>query len=66
MTKNKILNWLVLAILAIYVISPADLLPGPVDDILAILLYLVSNKNSFKIGKKNDEIEVIDVEGREI
>lgn len=66
MTNNKILNGLILAILVIYVVSPADLLPGPVDDVIAILLYLASNKNSFKIGKKNDDIEVVDVDGRDI
>ncbi len=66
MTNNKILNGLILAILVIYVVSPADLLPGPVDDVIAILLYLASNKNNFKIGKKNDDIEVVDVDGRDI
>ena len=44
MSDNRILKWLVLAILVVYVVSPADLLPGPVDDVIAILLYLAANK----------------------
>lgn len=66
MKNNKILNLLVLAILVIYVASPADFLPGPVDDVIAILLYLAANKRDFRIGKKNDDVEVLDVDGREI
>ena len=69
MNDNKIVKWLVLAILVICVVSPADLMPGPVDDIIAILLYLATNKSDFRIGKKNNDkqtIEVIDVDGKEI
>ncbi len=66
MNDNKILKWLVLAILLIYVVSPADLLPGPVDDVVAILLYLATNKRDLRIGKKNDDATVIDIDGREI
>ena len=66
MGDNKMLKWLVLAILVIYVVSPADLLPGPVDDVIAILLYLAANKRNQRISKKNDEATVIDVDGREI
>ena len=66
MSDNKIMKWLVLAILVVYVVSPADLLPGPVDDVIAILLYLAANKRDLRIGKKNDDVEVIDVDGKEI
>ena len=66
MNDNEIMKWLVLAILVVYVVSPADLLPGPVDDVIAILLYLAANKRDLRIGKKNDDVEVIDVDGREI
>ena len=66
MSDNKILKWLVLAILVVYVVSPADLLPGPVDDVIAILLYLAANKSDLRISKKNDDVTVIDVDGREI
>ena len=66
MSDKKLLKWLVLAILVIYVVSPADLLPGPVDDVIAILLYLAANKRDLRISKKNDEATVIDADGREI
>ena len=66
MSDNKILKWLVLAILVVYVVSPADLLPGPADDVIAILLYLTANKRDLRISKKNDDVEVIDVDGRGI
>ncbi len=66
MSNNKILNWLILAILAIYVVSPADLLPGPVDDVIAVLLYLAANKRDFRIGKKDSDVEVLDADGKEI
>ena len=66
MSDNKILKWLGLAILVVYVVSPADLLPGPVDDVIAILSYLAANKRDLRISKKNDDVEVIDVDGKEI
>ena len=65
MNERKIIKWLILAILVLYVVSPADLLPGPVDDLIAILLYLAGNKRDL-IGKKNDDANVIDVDGKDI
>ena len=65
MNERKILKWLILAILVLYVVSPADLLPGPVDDLIAILLYLAGNKRDL-IGKKNDDPNVVDVDGKDI
>lgn len=67
--NNKFVKGFLFALLMVYVISPADLAPGPVDDILALLIYLAANKKQFgldKIGKKNEDIEVLDVDGREI
>ena len=44
-----------------------DFVPGPVDDILAVLLYLAANKNKLALDKRDDErIEVIDADGTEI
>ncbi|MBQ4219745.1 MAG: hypothetical protein II666_09370 [Butyrivibrio sp.] len=65
MNERKIIKWLILAILVLYVVSPADLLPGPVDDLIAILLYLAGNKRDL-IGKKNDDANVVDVDGKDI
>ena len=66
MRDKKIFKWLIIALLAFYVVSPADLLPGPIDDVIAVLLYLAANKRDFMIGKKDEDIEVLDVDGREI
>ena len=68
MNKNFI-KGVLFALLMVYVISPADLAPGPVDDILAILIYLAANKKQLLklgIGKKDEDIEVLDVNGKEI
>ena len=49
---------MLLALLAIYVISPVDLVPGPVDDLLLILFSAVMNQiNSNRSSKNPDEIE---------
>ena len=45
-------------ILLIYVISPVDALPGPVDDTLLCLLYAFMNyKGMTRAIPGNDEIE---------
>lgn len=67
--KNKFIQGMLFALLLVYVVSPVDFLPGPVDDILAILLYLAANKEKLGIGtgkRDNNQIEVIDVDGQEI
>ncbi|WP_029319837.1 hypothetical protein [Butyrivibrio sp. AE3004] len=66
MNDNKLLKYLILAALVIYVVSPVDFLPGPVDDVIAILLYMASNKNNFKIIKKDENIGTVDIDGRDI
>ena len=39
---EKLTKWLIIGALALYVISPADLAPGPVDDAIAILIYMIA------------------------
>lgn len=39
---EKITKWLIIGVLALYVISPVDLAPGPVDDAIAILMYMIA------------------------
>ncbi len=39
---EKLTKWLILGVLALYVVSPVDLAPGPVDDAIAILIYMVA------------------------
>lgn len=38
------LNVLVLIVLALYVASPVDLAPGPVDDLIMLLIYVIANR----------------------
>ncbi|WP_026662330.1 MULTISPECIES: hypothetical protein [Butyrivibrio] len=65
---NRFMQGMLFALLLVYVVSPVDFVPGPVDDILAIVLYAAANRNKFLPRKStdNDRIEVIDVDGREI
>ncbi len=46
--NNNFLKGILFALLVVYVISPLDLAPGPVDDLLLILLSAATNT------KKND------------
>lgn len=39
---EKLTKWLIIGALAVYVISPVDLAPGPVDDAIAILIYMIA------------------------
>jgi hypothetical protein len=66
--NNKLVKGLLFALLAIYVVSPADLAPGPIDDILAILIYFAANRQNLGIGiaRKDTDVEVIDSKGEEI
>ena len=41
--NNGVLKGMLLALLVIYVISPLDLAPGALDDLLLILLTAASN-----------------------
>ena len=65
---NRFMQGMLFALLLVYVVSPVHFVPGPVDDILAIVLYAAANRNKFLPRKStdNDRIEVIDVDGREI
>ena len=48
MNNNGFLKGILFALLVVYVVSPLDLAPGPVDDLLLILLSAAANM------KKND------------
>ena len=64
---NNFIKGVIVTLLVVYVISPLDLAPGPIDDVLAIFLFLVANRNKLMLGKRdNDRIEVIDTDGTEL
>ena len=57
----------IVAMLIVYVISPVDLIPGPVDDIVLVFLSYVASRRKNLVEKSDDErIEVIDADGREL
>ena len=54
-------------LLVVYVISPMDFAPGPIDDVLAIILFLAANRNKLKIGRNDSgHIDMIDVDRTEV
>jgi len=55
--NKSIYNLILLVILGVYVVSPVDFVPGPVDDFLAILLYLATNKHNMRINSDITEID---------
>lgn len=52
---EKLTKWLIIGVLGLYVISPVDLAPGPVDDAIAILIYMIA-------ARRNRAIDVFDGE----
>ncbi|MCR5591015.1 MAG: hypothetical protein K6F73_05725 [Lachnospiraceae bacterium] len=51
---EKITKWLIILVLAAYVASPVDLAPGPIDDAIAILIYLVAARRKRAINVFDD------------
>lgn len=46
---EKLTKWLMITVLALYVVSPVDLAPGPVDDAIAILIYMIAARRKHAI-----------------
>ncbi len=49
------MKWIILGALILYVVSPFDLAPGPVDDIIAILIYMLANRRHPALYVSDDE-----------
>ena len=47
---NGVAKGMLFVLLILYVLSPVDLCPGPIDDIIMMLVYFASNKASSAIG----------------
>ncbi len=62
--NNGVFKGLLLALLAIYVISPVDLAPGPIDDLLLVLFTMASNMRRNDRGKELPE-DTLEGEWRE-
>ncbi len=54
---EKITKWLILGVLALYVASPVDLAPGPVDDMIAIMIYMVAARRKRAINVFDNEYD---------
>ena len=65
MNKNFI-KGVLFTLLVVYVISPADLAPGPIDDVIAMLIYYAAQKKNFGLPQKDADSEVIDTKGNDI
>ncbi len=44
MNDNQFLIILLLVVVAIYIISPLDLVPGPIDDVILAIVTLLARK----------------------
>jgi uncharacterized membrane protein YkvA (DUF1232 family) len=45
MGNNGAISIVLLVVVALYVVSPVDLVPGPIDDIILMLLYARSGSS---------------------
>ena len=53
MSDNQFLVTLILVVVVLYIISPFDLVPGPIDDVILAIVTLLARKRLF--GKKEEE-----------
>lgn len=53
MTMNNFGKFLLTLFAFIYVVSPVDLCPGPLDDIIVMLLTYAAKKGSGKLVKRD-------------
>ena len=44
MNDNQFLITLILIVVAVYIISPLDLVPGPIDDVILAIVTLLARK----------------------
>lgn len=65
---NSFWKGVIVALLVVYVISPRDFVPGPVDDILLVFLMYVASRRRPHIEEHddNERIEVVDSQKKEI
>lgn len=41
---NGVMKGMLFVLMLVYVLSPVDVCPGPIDDVIVILIYMASNK----------------------
>ncbi len=60
--KNNTMDFLLLGLLIAYVLSPLDLAPGPIDDVIAVILYLAQHKFNNRMTNNDDDYVIDDGE----
>ena len=60
--NNNTMKYVILALALLYVVSPVDFMPGPVDDVIMLeATMILNNRNAFLNSNKTiDEKNVID------
>ena len=60
--NNNTMKYVILALALLYVVSPVDFMPGPVDDVITLAATMIlNNRNAFLNSNKTiDEKNVID------
>ena len=53
MSDNQFLVTLILVAVVIYIVSPLDLVPGPIDDVILAIVTLLARKRL--LGKQEEE-----------
>lgn len=57
--NNKVAKTVLIIIMLIYILSPVDAMPGPIDDLVVLLLgYIAQNR----LGRKTETVEIVDDE----
>ena len=51
MDKRNILSWVLLALSILYVLSPLDFVPGPIDDLILIAVEFLFRRKLFPSGE---------------
>ncbi len=57
--NNKNIKMIALIALLIYVVSPMDAVPGPIDDMILCLVYAMMNYKGLGIGGNRGEDETL-------
>lgn len=58
---NNILKGIILVVMIIYIVSPIDACPGPIDDLIVLFIGMAARKGIKKVeAEKGSEMESCD------
>lgn|GEM_PF-482015 len=55
---NGLIKWLIIGALGLYVLSPVDLAPGPIDDAIMVLIYFVAARRK-RLAAVMDDPDIV-------